>query len=222
MGPLPCRDWKASAAMTSATTPPILIALPDELLGPRVRVRPYQPDDAAALFEAVEESREHLRPWMPWVGEHRTIDDSREFITRSAGEWLLRTTLNMGVWENASGRYLGGTGLHRIHWEIPSFEIGYWLRASAQGHGYITESTRLLTDLAFGRLGANRVEIRCDAENMRSAAVPERLGYVREGRLRHDDRAPDGGLRDTLIFGMTRDDWEGQRQGARAGETVAQ
>jgi RimJ/RimL family protein N-acetyltransferase len=199
--------------MSTRTTPPILIRLPDELRGARVVARAYRADDAEAVFEAVEESREHLRPWMDWVDEHRTLDDSRAFVARQAAEWLLRTDLTMGIWESATGHYLGSTGYHRIHWEVPSLEIGYWVRVTAEGHGFVTEATALLTECAFAQLGANRLEIRCDARNVRSAAVPERLGYHLEGRLRNEARAPDGGLRDTLIFGMTRADWDGRSGG---------
>jgi RimJ/RimL family protein N-acetyltransferase len=197
--------------------PPILIALPDEIRGRRVLVRPYRPSDAKAVFEAVEESREHLRPWMSWVSEHQTLDDSRAFVARQAAEWLLRTDLGMGIWESATGRYLGSTGFHRIQWDVPALEIGYWIRASAQGLGYVTESTALLTGFAFEQLAANRVEIRCDANNVRSAAVPERLGYAREGLLRSDTRDPTGTLRDTLIFGKTRGDWERERAASPGG-----
>jgi RimJ/RimL family protein N-acetyltransferase len=183
-----------------------LIPLPDELRGPRVLLRPYRAGDAEALFEAVQESREHLRPWMPWADGHQTIEDSREYVNRSAARWVLREDLSVGVWEARGRRYLGGSGMHRINWRLRRFEIGYWLRASAEGQGYVTETVHLLTNLAFDRLDANRVEIRCDARNMRSAAVAERLGFLREARLRNNELAADGSLRDTLIFALVRAD----------------
>jgi ribosomal-protein-serine acetyltransferase len=85
-------------------------------------------------------------------------------------------------------------------WEIPSFEIGYWLRRSAEGHGYMSEAARLLTDFVLNDLKANRVEIQCDERNTHSANVARRLGYVQEGRLRNEVQAPDGAVRNTLIF----------------------
>ena len=74
--------------------------------------------------------------------------------------WLLRDDMMLSIWEQESGRYLGGVGLHPHDWEIGYFEIGYWVRASAEGHGYIAETVRLLTDYAFDTLKANRLEIR--------------------------------------------------------------
>lgn len=192
----------------SAPSPPILHDLPDELCGPRVRLRPYRPGDGAAVFEAVAESRDSLRPWMPWADGHQSVDDSEAFARRAQAQWLTREDLPVGVWERATDRYLGGTGLHRIKWDVPSFEIGYWLRTSAQGSGFMTQSVVLLCRLAFETLGANRVFIKCSHTNAPSAAIPRRLGFVHEATLRNDGRTADGQLRDTLVFSLTPDDYQ--------------
>lgn len=185
--------------MTKATFR-TLIPLFEELRGERVLVRPYCESDAQALFEAMEESRKHLRPWLPFADEHRSIEEARDWIIHQMAQWLLRENLIMSLWDKVTARYLGGTGLHPLNWEIGKFEIGYWLRASAAGHGYMTEAVKLLTDYAFTQLSANRVQIRCDERNIRSAAIPRRLGFVQEARLRNDQLAPDGSLRTTLLF----------------------
>lgn len=193
--------------MKTEQKPPILIDLPNKLIGERVLVRPLRPGDGSAVYEAVDETREQLDPWMPWAQNTKTADDSEVAARRGAAKWLLREDLMVGIWERKTGRYLGGSGLHRIDWSVPAFEIGYWIRTSAQGQGYVSETVRLLCDLAFGTLAANRVEIRCDALNVRSIAVPRRLGFVQEATLRSDCRDESGELRDTLIFAMTPDDY---------------
>jgi RimJ/RimL family protein N-acetyltransferase len=191
--------------------PPHLTLIPlfDELRGERVVVRPYRMEDAPALFEAIDESREHLRTFLPWERFHQTVDDTRDFIARSQARWLLRQGLNLSIWEATSGRFLGGTGFHMHEverWETGYFEIGYWLRASAEGHGYMAEAVRLLTDYAFTSLGANRVEIRCDARNTRSSNVAQRLGFIQEASLRNTRLMPSGELHDTLIFALIPSD----------------
>ncbi len=97
--------------------------------------------------------------------------------------------------------------MHRIDWDVPRFEIGYWVRTSLQGQGYITEAVNGISKFAFEQLKAERMEIRCDARNERSAAVARRAGYTLEAKLRRESRAPDGSLRDTLIFALLRDEW---------------
>jgi len=178
------------------------VKLFDELAGERVLVRPYRVEDAEALREAVEESREHIRAWLPFADAHQTIEETRDWITHTIAQWLLRENMGTGVFLREDGAFLGGLGLHIRSWEIGFFEIGYWLRASAEGHGYMREAVSLLIEFAARDLLASRLEIRCDARNARSAAVAERLGFKREGHIRNGLHAPTGGMRDTLIFGL--------------------
>ena len=179
-----------------------LIPIFTELRGPRVLVRPYRESDAEDVNEAIDESRDHIRPWLPFADQHQTIDETRDWIVHTMASWLLRDSLECSLWDTSTHRYLGGLGLHPRNWELGYFEIGYWLRASAQGHGYVSEAVRLTGDYAFTSLGARRLEIRCDARNRRSAGVAERLGFTREATLRNDMRAPDGSLRTTLVYGL--------------------
>jgi RimJ/RimL family protein N-acetyltransferase len=190
---------------------PTLIDLPFELRGSRVLLRAYRADDAEDVFAAIDESRDHLRPWVSWVDNHRTVDDVRDYCIRSQASWLLRTELALAIFDSASGQYLGGTGLHDPDWELPAFEIGYWLRVTAIGHGYATESTRLLTDFALSRLQARRVTLRCDARNDASRRVAERAGFILEGRRRNVSMAPDRTLRDDLVYGIVPGDLEQPR-----------
>jgi RimJ/RimL family protein N-acetyltransferase len=68
------------------------------------------------------------------------------------------------------------------------------------GQGFVTEAVNGITAFTFKHLHANRVEIRCDAQNIRSSAVAKRCGYLLEGILRHDSLDVDGQLRSTLIY----------------------
>lgn len=183
-----------------------LIPLFEELRGERVLVRPYRESDAPDLYEAIVESREHLRPWLPFADQHQTVDESRDVIVRGMATWLLREDMMVGLWDALTGRYVGSSGLHPRDWDAGVFEIGYWIRQSVEGRGYVTEAVRLQTDFAFAQLGANRVFIRCDARNTRSAAVPRRLGFAQEALLRNDMRDLTGALRDTLVFALIPSD----------------
>jgi len=187
--------------MSSSIIPP-LIELPSELRGPRVLLRPYRAEDAEQVFAAIDESRDHLRPWVTWVDNNRTVDDVRDYCIRSQASWLLRTELALGIFDGASGRYLGGTGLHDPDWELRAFEIGYWLRVTAVGRGYATESTRLLADFAVSSLQARRIMLRCDPRNDASRGVAERAGFILEGRLRNVSLTPDGTVSDRLVYAI--------------------
>jgi RimJ/RimL family protein N-acetyltransferase len=197
--------------------PPTALPIPDMWVGRRVLVRPYEITDAAALMEAVAESREELRPWMPWAEAHQTLEEAMDWCARSKADWITRRNMNMGIWQHCADDasdpmsmahvYVGGSGFHRMNWDARNFEIGYWRRTGAGGRGLVTESTRVLTRAAFEELNANRVEIRCDSRNTASRAVAERCGFVLEGLLRRTDLAEDGSLRDTLVFSLMREEF---------------
>ena len=70
--------------MMSTTTYRTLLPLFEVLRGERVMVRPYRESDAQALFEAIAESRDHLRPWLPFADEHQTVDESRHWIIKQS------------------------------------------------------------------------------------------------------------------------------------------
>jgi RimJ/RimL family protein N-acetyltransferase len=190
-----------------ADVPPILIELPAELVGERVIVRHWAEPDCRGLWDAIDNSREHLDAWMPWVDRYRNPDDALEYCRRSHARWLLRDDLAVAIVEKTTGTILGGSGLHRVDWKLRLFEIGYWLRQDAQGHGYATETVQLLTRLAFDELDANRVELRIDTRNVPSLRVAERAGYVLEGTLRRRMPAPDGIAADMHVLALVREEY---------------
>ena len=188
--------------MLSTATYQTLFPAFDMLQSERLIVRPYQEGDAQALFEAVDESREHLLTWIGFANRHQTIEQSQEWINRQRARWILREEFATGLWERATERYLGDCRLYPCNWESRYFTLGYWLRSSATGKGYITEAVRLLVECALTTLAANRLEIQCDEQNTKSAAVAKRLGFVLEGRLRNHELASNGSLRTSLIFSL--------------------
>jgi RimJ/RimL family protein N-acetyltransferase len=188
---------------------------PERLEGGRVVVRPYVDADAPALYGAIRESIEHLRPWMAWAEQYRSVDDALAYIRQSAMTVQLGTDFPLGIFARADGQFLGGTGLHVSEPRLPSFEIGYWIRQSAEGRGYVSEAVRLLTGYAFESMGAARVVIQCNAGNERSKHVAERLGFTYEGRLRNAERDTTDRLADRLIFAMIPAEYERIRRSRR-------
>jgi RimJ/RimL family protein N-acetyltransferase len=136
------------------------------------------------------------------------LEYSEALVRRFRGQYELRDDMPMSIWERETGRFVGGCGLHRIDWKVRAFEIGYWIRSSSTGKGFMTEATRLLTGLAFETLAANRVFIRVVTDNARSVAIPKRIGYVQEGLHRNAILDAEGALRDLYVFGLTPDEWQ--------------
>lgn len=188
---------------------PLLVPFETIFRGDHVMLRAWREVDAPALQAAVASTRDHLRPWMHVADQHQTVEETRAWIVRSRARWLLREGMSYDIWSPDGASLYGGFGIYPDRWDVPAFEISYWLRIDAEGHGYVTEAASLLTDYLLTQHGAQRVQIRCDARNTRSAAVPRRLGYTLEGTLRHAERAIDGTLETTLIFARTPGDAAG-------------
>jgi RimJ/RimL family protein N-acetyltransferase len=181
---------------------PAMLDFPDCFETERLVIRAARPEDAPAVHQSIVESWDRLRVWMPWASgdQPQSLEKTAEVMRRFASRWTSREDLAMLVLLK-DGSHIAGSGLHRINWAVPKFEIGYWLRTGYERQGYMTEAVAGITNFAFVHLGAKRVEIRCDALNERSAAIPRRLGFEQEACLRNDDRDHySGELRDTLIF----------------------
>ena len=185
--------------------PPILIDFPESFETERLLIRSPLPGDGPEMHAAVKESLRELTPWMPWPKEHRTVDASEASARRARVAFLERSELRLHLYLKGTETLVGSSGLHRIDWGVPKFEIGYWCRTRFTGRGYTTEAVRGITVFAFEALDARRVEIRCDSRNLPSARVAERAGFRLEGELRNNEVATDRGLRDTLIYAMIQE-----------------
>jgi RimJ/RimL family protein N-acetyltransferase len=183
---------------------PILLSIPESFESERLLIRAPLWEDGVAVNEAIRESVEELYPWMPWAHNVPTIEDSESSIRQSRLQFLERTDLRLLLILKETGQFIGSSGLHRIDWQARKFEIGYWVRTSCGNQGLITEAVDAITNYAIRELQANRIEIRCDSRNKRSARVAERLGFTLEGILRNDKCNTDGSLRDTMIFSKVR------------------
>lgn len=173
---------------------------------PRTVIRCYQPTDAPRLKAAVEASVDHLRPWMPWAhGEPTTLAAKVDLCRRFRGLFDTDQDYVYGIFTPDERTLLGGTGLHtRVG--ARAREIGYWIAAEQEGKGLVTEVVTALVQAAFAHEDLVRIEIRCDPRNVRSARIPERLGFVHEATLR--DRVLEGELRDQMIWTLFRATYE--------------
>jgi len=171
----------------------------------RLVLRCWNPADAPLLKEAIDASLDHLRPWMPWANQEPTdLTVKMETLRHFRGNFDLGRDFVYGVFDPTETRVLGGTGLHtRVG--PGALEIGYWIHAQHIKQGLATELSAALTRVAFEIHKVRRVEIHCDAANLRSAAVPRKLGYTLEATLRERIEGSDGQWHDSMIWTLLRD-----------------
>jgi len=168
----------------------------------RLVIRCYHPKDAPLLKVAVDASLEHLRPWMPWVeSEPELLQTKVDRLRRFRGEFDLGHDFIYGIFDSTESKLLGGTGLHTRIGE-KAREIGYWIHADYINKGLATESSAALTKVAFEIEGVDRLEIHCAPDNVRSAAIPKKLGYQYEATLCRRLHTANAEPRDTMIWSL--------------------
>jgi RimJ/RimL family protein N-acetyltransferase len=173
----------------------------------RLVVRCWEPRDAPLLKEAIDSSLDHLRPWMPWAAdEPQPLEAKVALLRRFRGQFDLGQDFLYGLFSPDESEVVGGSGLHTRAGE-GALEIGYWIRASRAGHGLATEATAALTRVAFDVCRVDRVQIRVDPANAPSIAIPRKLGFVEEAKLRRRLPSRGAGPRDAIVFVLFRDDF---------------
>ncbi len=183
---------------------PILRDFPDSFESERLTIRCPLSGDGVAVRTAVLESQAELKQWLPFAVDIPSKEEYEAIMRKGHVRFLAREDLWLLLFLKGTNTLVGSSGLTRIDWSIPRFEIGYWLRTSYAGKGYMTEAVTAITAFVFDRLEAKRVEIRCDAQNKRSTAVARRAGFTLEGILIGESRHHlTNNLRDTMIFAKT-------------------
>lgn len=173
----------------------------------RLVIRPYDPQDAPLLKDAVERSREHLWPWMDWTpAEPEPLDDVVQRLRSFRAQFDADENWIMGIWAHDESTLLGGTGLHPRGGD-GSLEIGYWVAVDAIGQGIATEATAVLARVCVELLDRDRVDLQIKPSNERSVNVARKLGFTHEATLRR--RLPTRGgepRADSMIFTLLREE----------------
>jgi ribosomal-protein-serine acetyltransferase len=159
---------------------------------------------ADELFDLIEDNREYLKEWLPWLDNNRYFQNTIDFIKISQIQYERNETVQFALMYK--GKVAGVVGYHRIDWLNRSTSIGYWLGEQYQGKGLITKSCSKVLDYSFGRMGLNRIEIRCATENLKSRAIPKRLGFKEEGLIREAEWLYDHFV-DHVVYGMLESEW---------------
>ena len=184
---------------------PILMDFPNQFTTERLLIRTPFPGDGKVVYESIRSSINELKQWLPFAQQEQSEQSIEANLREAHAKFILREDLRLLIFDKETNQFIGSSGLHNHNWQIPKFEIGYWIDSRFSGRGYMTEAVQGIADFAFSELKARRIEIRCDSLNARSKAIPERLGFTLEGTFRNDDISADGSrLRDTFIFAKVK------------------
>lgn len=159
---------------------------------------------AAALLKLRNENYDYLSEWLPWVPFMQTEQHFLQYIQRSLQRYQdkLEAPFTLVI----DGQVAGRVGINYMD-QNNIAAIGYWIGAQFQGKGVITKACQKLIDYGFGKLGLNRLELKCGVENHKSKAVPERLGFTQEGILRQAELL-NGKYIDLYLYSLLKEEWQ--------------
>ncbi len=130
----------------------------------RLCIRCYAPTDATLLKTAIDESLEHLLPWMPWAqNEPEPLQAKADRLRKYRGQFDLGVDYTFGIFSKDQQMLIGSTGLH-TRLTGNAREIGNWIHARYLRQGYATEAVAALVQVGFEVEQLERIEIRCDPQ----------------------------------------------------------
>lgn len=187
----------------------LLLKIPTQIESETLIVRKFEKGDGKDLLALLERNnnREILREAADEVDGIKTEDDAEIDVREHAAEWESRKRFVMGIWLKSTGEYVGQIWIEPKNWEVPSFELGYYIDHGYTRKGIATEAAKHSLKFLFEDLKAHKVIIITRDTNERSWKLAERLGFTREGHHR-ESGVKDGKRWGLYYYGMLESEFK--------------
>jgi len=162
------------------------------------------PQFAGSLFALTDQNREYLKAWLPWLDTVQEIGDTKMFIRDQLIRFAKEEALHLSVF--SSNKIVGVVGYNQLDQVNGVGVLGYWLGEEYTGKGMMTKAVREVIHIGFGSWPLQKVEIHCAVENTASRAIPERLGFRKEGTIRRTAKVNDR-HQDHAIYGLLEEEY---------------
>lgn len=171
-----------------------------------LELKTFSLNEASSLYQLIDKNRVQIGEWLIWADKTKSVEDVEKMIQ----EWSERREkgegINFGIWYQA--KLIGYISFAYIDKDCRKAGLAYWLDSDYQGKGIITKSCRELIEYGFNQLNLHRIEISCAEGNNKSRAVPERLGFTKEGTFRESELIRGGKLVDNHYYALLKQDWK--------------
>lgn len=188
----------------------MLLQIPTHIEAKRIYLRCYEAGDGPWFYTMSQRNRDHLERYEAenFVRFIKSEQDAEVTVRELAAEWQARNSFFLGVFDRETDGFVAQIYIGPVSWDVPEFEIGFFVDKSHEGQGYVTEAAKAALGFIFEHLSAHRVRLECDDTNIRSRRVAERCGMIKEGHIRENHRNVDNSLSGTLHFGLLRKEYK--------------
>ena len=201
-----------------------LLEIPTRFETERLIVRSYEPGDGAWYYAIGKKNHDHLERYESGnvIFNLKSEEEAENALIGMIADWNARNCFFMGAFEKISAvkttaavkniasvkttalQFVAQIYIGATNWDLPEFDIGYFVDVDHEGQGYVTEAVRGSLRFIFENLQASRARLECDDTNVRSMRVAERCGFKREAHIRENKLNPDGTISGTLVYGLLR------------------
>lgn len=163
---------------------------------------PLSVDDIFKIFNTLNDEREYMREWLPFVDATHAVEDTANFVNHVLQTEDKQFTI---YYED---KFVGLVGFKDTDRTNKKTEIGYWLSQFAQGKGIMMKSVLRLLELAFTEMDINRIQIKVAVDNHKSRRIPEKLGFQIEGVERDGELLVDGAFTNIAVYSFLKKEFK--------------
>ncbi|MCJ7793263.1 MAG: GNAT family N-acetyltransferase [Candidatus Marinimicrobia bacterium] len=171
-----------------------------------IELKTFSLDEADKLYQLIDKNRVQIGERLIWADKTKSVEDVEKMIQEYTERREKGEGINFGIWYKT--KLIGVISFASIDKDRRKAGIAYWLDSDYQGKGIITKSCKHLIEYGFNELNLHRIEISCATENSKSRAIPERLGFTKEGTFRESELIRGGKLVDNNYYALLKQDWK--------------
>ncbi len=178
-----------------------------ELIGKRIKLKKTEADFelAKTMYAVIDKNRDVFAPWLGWAKTTLKPEDTFDFLHLCSKSWEEEKSFGYAIFHSET--FIGFISVLNVAISHKRAEIGYWLDTKHTGNGYIQEAVGLIEKELFDN-DFNKLIIHTDVNNIKSANVAKKLGYVHEGVLRQQIYSPSiDRYRDQNVFSKLKNEY---------------
>lgn len=168
-----------------------------------VSLRMFHEGDAEEFYHLIMNSKLYLKEWLGWLDYIKSVEDTRKNIKERLKDFVENGGYPKSFAIIYKGSIAGTIGFNEINKMNKTGTVGYWLGENFQRNGIMTKALQALIDYGFKELGLHKIEIRVATENKKSRALPERFGFVEEGKIKQAEWLYDHYV-DHVVYGLLK------------------
>ncbi len=171
----------------------------------KILLKPISLASAQTIYDSIDQSRKHLKTWLPFVDKTRSVINTREFIKSTLNSRCPKKDEILEIWHE--NQFAGLIGLKEIDNTNRKVEFGYWLDSSMTGRGIMIKACKSLISYVFSNYNMNRVMMKVAEGNEKSIRIPEVLGFTFEG-MERDGEFINERYHDLRVYSILKKEWK--------------